>query len=418
MKVSSVAEPLYWGLVLLTFLWLFAQPILDGRLHHAYPVMYLAGDAFQHHAVSQAVVAEGVYAADPPSLHYNVDGVAPIQPPLWYYLTALFSTATGLPLHDSQFFLAGLALFLSLVLAFLLVSLYHPSVAYLALPFMAFIFLTPFLFVLYWGFFGVMLGMLFLFASLVVFFDVNSSLLLGLFLAAIFLSHASEFFYLLAFALAAFSILYLLNVQEEIWVRRGLAALGVMLPLTLPYLPIFLSVYAVGEAEVSVPFLAVTDAFRNASVYLGHFSWARYVLYAGLLLAGVFFVREKDAKKKALLLFPLLIFAFSFLNWVGVSRIFQLRFYWPLLLSLPVGLVLSLPFKKDARRHVPVLVCSLLLLGAVGIGATTLAKPVQLFDSLLYGEAQWQTFQWLQDTVPAGSEMVATTATSDPEAGT
>ncbi len=320
-------------------LWMSLGPLMQYRLVHENPTGFGAGDAYHWEMQAQYIYDSGSYKFSPPFLHFYMQDIATFEPPILQQLTAYLSYSLGIPVYDTLMLLATLLVVLSILIFFMIVKEYNEYLAYLSMPLCVLSFTFPFVVGIVFGFFPAIAGLLFLFASLFMLLHMDlkhSTIVLGVFIAAMTMAHTNRLFEFAFFGGAFVALAILFKNQGLSFIKKLVISSLIAGVISLYYLAVFVQRL---KAEASGAFSYTQQGgSKYLNINLNDFEIVKYIIIAGLVLCLYFAIKERKSIKSGIFVFP--IIAFLLVYFLKISRIYQITFLWPVFLSLAFGLML------------------------------------------------------------------------------
>ncbi|MBT3297520.1 hypothetical protein HN385_01205 [archaeon] len=309
------------------------------QIDHEYPVGYFASDPFWHQGATDCLSVSGQSEYYCSYMVSGYNNVLAFNPPSLYHLTVMFSEISGSEIYDIILLLTIFFLTLLVLLLYIMAKKFNPFVALLSLPLVLMIFSYPFNTSYIHGQWIFIIGSFYLVA---LFWSISkirmkySFLLVGLFLAAMSLSHIPEFIFGIIFIL-----IYLTMKKWDYSLFKKFLLSGVIfVPLSFYYLILFYVSYVKISGESVTTFSIMKEASGFPTVLFNEFGILLMIILIIGLIIGFYLLLIK--KKMSLILissFFMVLVGFS--NYVGIgNRAFQTRLLWPIYLSLFFGLFL------------------------------------------------------------------------------
>lgn len=338
-KISKNLENIFLIIFVGIFLWMSIGPIFQYKLIHSRPTGFGASDSYAWFAYAQSIYELGSFKYTPPFMNLNIEGLTSPEPPLFLQFTAFLAYALRIPVYDSQILFGSLLIILTILMFFILIKEYNPFLAYLSLPLCTFSFTFPFVSGLIFGVLPAIFGFLFLFACLFMLFHMDlkyASIAMGIFISSMVMGHTVRVFEF-AFFGGAFIILSLLfNKIDRNFIKKLLISGLLAFTISLYYLTIFKQ--RLFEAKGDVFSFIPADAARYLRITLNDFELIKYVILAGLILCAYFLIKERKNTRGMIFVFP--IVAFLLIQFLRMGKIYQVTFFWPVLLGLAFGLAI------------------------------------------------------------------------------
>ncbi|NOZ80755.1 MAG: hypothetical protein GXP63_03715 [DPANN group archaeon] len=401
--VEGVVLLLFFG----TLLYLGAAPLLQQRIVHEFPHGYYASDAFWQIVYTTQVYDTGNDALRPFYDSLGYQDVLGVLPPATYELGAGFAHLVGIAPYDALILLITLLFSFSALIMFLIIRRFNRNVALLSLPFMTMLFAAPNYTAITWGKHLVITGGFFLltfFWSLLA-MDMQPKkqgwTIIGIFLAAILMSHPPEFIFAVSF-LIGMSVLYFLNGsfdrnQTKEW------AYGLLLGfvLALPYAVIFYNTLWKG-ASTTIRWFKIIPDIGYPVLHLTDFSgWIGIVLAVGFGIAILQSIQHRKRKVYLLIIgISLFMLALGLSNYIGMQeRSFQQRYFWPLYLAFFFGLGVWFAIKLFGKIvplkkiRYPLIIILIIILTPIIIEKTHHSST----SPGLMDPYHWESFQFIKE---------------------
>lgn len=358
---------------------LFAHKIM-----HDYPYGYFASDTFQHQVRADAIKDAGNFRYEANYISHGLDNVVGRYPPILYHLAVIFSYASGLEVYDAIYFVVFFFAILGAFLMYFVIRNFNKNVALISLPLMVLMIAFPvntfsfsslasleseystgFIF----GHWPSMLGQFFLvaFAWCIMKIDLEKSyIFIAIILSAIILTHTSEAVFAVIFLLLFAITKFIGKSITKADIKKTIIAAGITLLLTIYYITIFKNTWASSQ-----PYTFKVDAAWNGNpgFYILGFGVLLVFIIIGII-AAFFRLKNMDVA----LVFGLSMLLAGFMNYIGFElRSFQIRFFWPVYLSVFFGLGIYLLLKSIVKNWnifysvLPLVVFIVLILGIVKI---------------------------------------------------
>ena len=387
----------------LLFLYMGPGALLGHGISHDYPFGYLASDAFQHQTRAEAIKDAGNFRYEANYISKGFEDAVGRYPPLLYHIAVVFSYASGLEVYDSIYFSVLFFSVITLFLMYFLIRGFSRHVALMSLPLAMLIFSQPPIIGFLWGHWPSILSQCFLILVFWGFSNIsleNSYVFISIAMAAIIMTHTSEAVFAALFIVMFFPIALAGKTLKKSDMKNALIALGIALAAAFYYLIIFFNTWAKGQ-----PYhFTVEPVWQgNPGFYIMGFSALLIIMAAGM----VFSVLKWRSMHVSLIAGFAMRIA-GFLNYIGFSlRSFQVRFFWPIYLSVFLGFgsyaLLKLFLKKfNVYYSVSIMVVlSVATFGFVNI-------PFVPHYSALSGQSimdpyHWEMLGWIAENTPKSS---------------
>ena len=336
------------GLILFFALLLFIGPgtLFDRKITHDFPHGYFASDAFQHQVRAEAIKDAGNFRYEASYISKGFDKVVGRYPPMLYHLAVIFSYLAGAETYDSIYLIAALFPIIAVLVMYLIIRDFNRNVALMSLPLSILIFAFPIISAFTWGHWPSLLSQFFL----VVFFWCIAKIaldkayvLISIFMAAIVMTHTSEAVFAVLFLGLFFGIKVISKSFKIKELVNIISAVFISFIVAFYYLTIFKGTLAKAE---TYSFIVEPLWQGNPGFYIAGFG-----VFLIFIIVGVIFsvFKIKDMHSSFVLAFAML--AGGFLNYIGFGlRSFQLRFYWPIYLSIFFGFGLYILLKLIIKK--------------------------------------------------------------------
>ena len=328
------------------FFYIGPGAVFDHKIMHDFPYGYGASDAFQHQIRAEAIKDSGNFRYEASYISKGFENVVGRYPPIIYHLSVIFSYLSGLEIYDSIYFIVLFFAVIAVLVMYTIIADFNRNVAIMSLPLTILIFTYPIFAGFAWGHWPSLLSQTFL----IVFFwsilriDLDKSYIImsGL-ITAIVMTHTSEAVFAIMF-LGLFSLVRLISGNfKKSDIKKTTIAFAVSFIASAYYLIIFENTFAKGE---SYSFLVEPIWQGNPGFYIIGFG-----LLVVFIAAGVVFSLFKIKGMHVSLILAVTMLIGGFMNYIGFSlRSFQVRFFWPLYLSVLFGfgmyMIVKLIIKK------------------------------------------------------------------------
>lgn len=363
------------------------------KLKHEHPYGYFASDTFQHQVRAEAIKDAGNFRYEAPYISKGFDNVVGRYPPTLYHLGVLLSHASGLETFDTTYFLVFFFASIAAILMFFIIKPYNIHVAIISLPLSVLIFAQGSYMAFTWGHWPSLLSQFFLIAF---FWSVmrigikGSSLLIGLFLAAMALTHTSELLFGILFLFFYLAVQFLSKKFKIVYLKKYLLASGVFIVLSLYYLIIFQNTWAQTQ---SYSFFVMRIWEGNPGLYLSTFGLLLIFMLVGFVVSVISINKIPFSIAIAMLIF-------GYTNYVGFHvRAFQIRFFWPIYISVFFGIGLFYLLKFFIKKwkiwysFALFLIIFFFLVGIVKI--PYLHQYEKMTSPGIMNQYHWEMFDWL-----------------------
>ncbi len=325
--------------------------LFDYKIKHDFPYAYSASDAFQHQIRAEAIKDSGNFRYEAPYISKGFENVVGRYPPVIYHLSVIFSFSSGLQTYDSIYFLVLFFIALSILTMYIIIKDFNRNVALISLPLTLLAFTYPLSTGIRWGHWPSLLSQFFLIAFFWCILRINEEkfyLPTAIISSAVILTHTSEY----VFALFFLALFFLIRFISNRFISNS--------NIGNNFIKNFLNNFKNNEIKKTILFFILTFLISLYYLIIFKNTWAKtqpysfivepvwegnpgfYILDFGLLLVfilfGIFFsfFRLKNMHPSLLVGFTMLFC--GFLNYAGFGlRSFQIRFFWPIYLSVFFG---------------------------------------------------------------------------------
>ncbi len=395
-------------------------------LQHDNPTGYGASDSFQHQARSEAIKGMGQYRNEAPHIVAGLTNVVGFYPPITYHITALFSYLSGLETYDSLFFIIGLALAASALVAYHFTKSLGKAAAILAVPLMLLVATgKPFLGMATFGQMPFALSSLFLIATAWAITKLalpKACLLAAVFIAGTIMTHTSETLFL-AIMLAVVLLPAIISrlAKERIQGvtsllrenRQLVAAFAVAALLAVYFWPIFLKIWLKLQ-PYRFHVESTSASFPAATVFPKDFGFMLIAILIGLAAAILFLIQKRNELGRLIKQPELFTLAFSsYMVAAGLGtyfgfglRSFQTRMFWPITLAPLAGfgiyqlLRIILKVTKAKISAVAVATAVTAILSVAVVAAYYNAPSQGIMD-----KDHWEPMRWIAENTPKDAQV-------------
>jgi len=403
----------------------------DHKIKHDFPFAYGASDAFQHQIRAEGIKDMGRFLYEAPYIVKGFENVVGIYPPVIYHLSAILSYTSGIEVYDSIYFIVVFFPIIASFIMYLIIRNFNKTVALLSLPFSILIFSFPLSLGFLWGHWPSILSQSFLilFAWSIMRMDLDKSFIItALSLSAVALTHTSEAIFALIFLALFFGIKILakkLNIND---IKNMAISFSIFFIISFYFLIIFYNTWL----KVQPYKFNIQPIWEgNPGFYIAGFGLLLIIAIFGMIFS---LTKLKNLHISLILAFAMLISGFS--NYFGFYfRAFQIRFFWPIYLSVFVGLGIYILFKSVARKwnlfYTPLIffLLTILILGmlpqsiklqnSLEVSLQNMPFSAGLFKSILKTFPQnnartsqgimdpfhWEALKWLSENTPIDSKI-------------
>lgn len=406
MKLSNLLEIGYLILVFSILLFIGPANLMDHKLSHGFPFGYLASDTFQHQIRAEAIKDDGNFRYEAKYISHGFENVVGRYPPIIYHLAVILSYSTDLEVYDTIYFIVFFLGSLSAIIMYLIIKGINRNVAILSLPLSLMIFTGPNYVAFTWGHWPSIVGQFFLLALFWSIYRIKlekSFLFVGIFLSAIILTHTSELVFALFFIFVYFVLNFILKRIDISDIKNLIFGGIIALTITFYYLIIFRYSWFIAQ-----PYLfSIKPIWEgNPGFYLINFQILLIFILIGLLVS--FITIKKNAYTAFLAGIAMLIMGYG--NYFGFDvRAFQLRFLWPIYLSVFFGFgiyyILKFFIKRWSLVYSILLGVIFLVLLSGLINIPYIPKYEKLSTQGIMNPFHWEALKWLSEKTPENAKI-------------
>jgi hypothetical protein len=409
-------EKIVLAIFFVVILYLGPGILFDHQIKHDFPFAYSASDAFQHQVRAEAVKDMGNFKYEASYISKGFENSIGRYPPSLYHLAVILSNSAGIEVYDSIYFVVVFFSIVAVFIMYFLIRDFNKTVALLSLPLTLLIFSLPVSIGFLWGHWPSVLSQSFLILLFWSIMRMNmkySYILIALSLSATALTHTSEtFFGIIALALF-FGIKLLVRKLSKSDFKTMTYAGIIFLVVSIYYLIIFKFTWAKGS---QYSFFVQPAWDGNPGFYIAGFG-----LILIPMIIGMIFAIPKLKNLHISLIFAFAMLLNGFLNYAGFEvRSFQIRFFWPIYLSVFLGFGIYALGKLVIKRwnfiYTFVLLVILIALFAGTINFPTLKQTdiqtIPYIPSLnrdssagMMNPFHWSALTWLSETTPQPSSV-------------
>lgn len=415
LEINRVLEVLLLTIISIILLWFGLGNLWDHKISHEYPIGYLASDAFQHQTRAESIKDAGNYRNEAFYIAKGFHDVIGYYTPIVYHAGDMFSILSGLEIYDGVFLFLFLFTIIGIIAMYFIIKGFNRNIAILAMPLTIFIFTTNTLIAFTWGHWPAVLSNVFLIGTLWSLAKLNSKwgfIVFGIFTAGIMMTHTSEtvFLFLFVFLFLIGKFLFKkFNLKESLEIGKGII---LALIISFYYLIIFRFTWMVAQPysfNVSPTWVGnpgfylyrYFGSFEFFSAANGdHFPHLFLIfILIGLIISIMLFLKTQNIVSAIGI--GMLILGFT--NYIGFDwRAFQLRFFWPVYLSIlfGTGLYYVLKFIIKKLNVLVSIFISLLLLIAVTLSSNFLPPNTSMMDPY-----HWDMLTWLSKNTEENSKI-------------
>jgi len=395
MRLSSLLENAYLILIFSILLLIGNANLVDNRLSHDFPYGYLASDAFQHQVRAEAIKDAGNFRFEAPYISFGFEKVVGRYPPVLYHLAVIFSYLTGLEVYDTIYFIVFFFASISALIMYLIIKNFNRNIALISLPLSVLIFAPGSIFGFTWGHWPSILSQFFLIAFFWGIFRIDikaSFIFIAAFASAMTLTHTSELFFGVLFLFIFFIIKFSIKDLRKYEIKSILIGGIISIIVAFYYLIIFKNTWMAAQPY---NFHVMPRFEGNPALYIGDFGLLLILIIIGIVLS-LFIIKKMHIAM--IIGFAMLLMGFT--NYVGFNfRAFQIRFFWPIYLSVFFGFgiykLLKMVIKKWNILYSVILsvILIILLIGVVKI--PYLHQYQKISTPGIMNPLHWEMLNWL-----------------------
>jgi len=409
-------EKIILSIFFIVVLFLGPGVLFGHKIAHDFPFAYSASDAFQHQVRAEAIKDMGNFRYEASYISSGIEGTVGRYPPIMYHIAVVFSHFSGIEVYDAIYFIVVFFAIIAGFIMYLIIRDFNKTVALISLPLSMLIFSFPISIGFLWGHWPSILSQSFL----VLFFwcimkkDMKYSyILIALSLSATALTHTSETIFAFIFLALFFAIKLVVKKLNKNDIKNMVLSLIIFFIISIYYLLIFQNTWARGQ-----PY-----SFAVQPIWEGNPGF--YIAGFGLLLIpmiiGFIFSMSKLKSLHISIILGLAMLIGGFLNYIGFQlRSFQIRFFWPIYLSIFMGfgiyVLLKFVVKKWNFTYTSTIfiIVAVLLAGAVKLPILK-QTDVQVIPSIpsinrvtsqgMMDLHHWQALKWLSENTGQESKI-------------
>ena len=407
-KIKVDLEKILLLVFLAVILFIGPGVLFDHKIKHDFPYAYFASDSFQHQIRAEAIKDMGNFRFEAPYIMKGFEDVIGLYPPIIYHLATLLSYSAGIEVYDSIYFITLFFAIVASLIMYFIIKNFNKTVALISLPLSLLIFASPQATGFLWGHWPSILSQAFLILLFwsIMRFDLNKSyLIMAIALSAMFLTHTSEAIFGILFLAIFFGVKLLAKKISKKDIKKISIAISIFFVVSFYYIIIFLNTWAKAQ-----PF-----SFAIQPIWNGNPGF--YIAGFGLLLIpmilGMVFSLSKLKELHVCMILGFTMLLAGFLNYIGFGlRSFQIRFFWPIYLSIFLGFGIYVLFKFVIKKwnfiYTSVLFVVFIIL-FVGIVKLPILKQTEVqvipyipnvdsaSSSGIMNQFHWETLNWIAD---------------------
>ena len=394
---ENIFEIILLVLFFLIFVLIGPSNILNHKIQHEHPYNILASDAAGEISYVEGLVQQGNYRYTSPAHCAGFDDCIGFLPFLFQHLSAIFSFTSGLETYNINILFTSIFLFLSCTITFLIIRRWNKQISYLSLPLMLFLFKPQFRIGLMWGWYDVIIASSFVLIGIYFLMDKdleNKWIVLSILIAASFITHIYEMFYLVTIYFTYFIIRTITNKKIEYITLTFFTKTGILTAILIFYYAvIFKLTYASPKL-----FGAVTKVEWYHALF-SHFLILKYVIIAGLIISPFLF--KNRGRVPILMGFFFLVFGLNPFH-LSLIRAFQVRYLWPIYLAVFFGICVYFILKMiKLNKKIISFSIGLVLLVVISFAYYEPLANVGLID-----KDHWNAFEWIKESTDEDAKIV------------
>lgn len=386
------------------------------KIKHDFPFAYGASDAFQHQVRAEAIKDAGNFRYEAAYISKGFEGAVGRYPPVIYHLAVVLSYASGIEVYDSIYFIVTFFAIIAGIVMYFIIRDFNKTVALLSLPLSLLIFSQPVSTGFLWGHWPSLLSQSFLILLFWSIMRINlkhSHILIAASLSATALTHTSETVFAFLFLALFFGIKLIVKKLNTMDIKKMAVSLFIFFVVFFYYGIIFYNTWGKGQKyEFSV--FPVWEG--NPGFYITGFGLLLIPMVFGIMLL---LPKLKNLHVSIILGFAMLLT--GFMNYFGFEvRSFQVRFFWPIYLSIFLGfgfyILLKVIIKKWNSVYALIIftILSVLLTGMIKF-PVLIQTDVQQVPSIPYltrttspgimDPFHWSALEWISKNTEQGSKI-------------
>ncbi len=390
--------------------------MFDHKIKHDFPFAYSASDTFQHQIRAEAIKDMGNFRHEAFYISQGFEGSVGVYPPVLYHLAVILSFSAGIEVYDSIYFIVTFFAIIASLIMYFIIRNFNKTVALISLPLSMLIFSFPVSIGFLWGHWPSILSQSFLvlfFWSIMRMNIKHGYILVALALSATALTHTSETIFAFIFLALFFAVKLIVKKLNKDDIKNIILSLVIFFVISFYYLIIFQNTWAKSQAYS----FAVNPVWEgNPGFYIAGFG----LLLIPMILGFIFSISKLKVLHVSLIL-GLVMLIGGFLNYIGFGlRSFQVRFFWPIYLSIFMGFGIYVLLKFIVKKwnfvytSAIVIVFVVLLAGAVKLPALK-QTDVQVIPSIPYLNKvtsqgimdyyHWESLKWLSENTEQDSKI-------------
>lgn len=406
-NITKFTESAYLIIFLSLLLFLGYSNLAENKLEHEFPYGLLASDSFQQQTRVESIKDAGNYKKEAFYIVKGFKDVMGYYPPLIHHLGVLFSYVSGLEAYDTTYFMVFLISIFAAGLMYIIIRQYNKKIAILSLPLSILIFSQKSYIGYVWGHWGSITAqaiLIFTFWSITRLDYKNMEIILGIFLGAVGLAHTSELVYVAMF-MAYYAIYLLFNKKFTLKIIKKIGISSIIaLLLSGYYLFIFANTFLASN-PYSFTISTAADWGGTPLFYLKDFQALLIIMGVGAIL-GLFLIKKINIP--VLIGFFMLFIGYT--NYIGFRiRAFQSRFFWPIYLSIFLGLGLYIIIKFIPKKFRVLSTYSISIIMILALSNVIAIPNIPTYNRIsspgLMDKYHWEAFKWISENTPQDSKI-------------
>lgn len=379
--------------------------LFDHRIKHDFPYGYFASDSFQHQIRAEAIKDAGNFKEEAFYISKGFEGAVGRYPPIIYHIAVISAYAMGIEVYDSIYFIVIFFAILSTAIIYTIIKDFNKHAALISLPLSILAFAQPASAGILWGHWPSLLAQSFLiaFAWCLTRIDMEKSyILLTIIFTSIILSHTSEAIFAVIFLLIFVTIRFISRKLAKSDVKIIAIALALSFAISFYYIDIFLNTWA--ETQ---PYSFVIEPLweGNPGFYISGFGLLLIFITAGIIFS---LINYRNVHVSLIFAFAMLLS--GYMNYIGFGlRSFQIRFFWPLYLSVFFGFGVYALIKfvlKQWNMAYPIALFAVLTVLLTGTLEVPLIPHYKKFTSQgIMDPYHWAALKWLSRNTEIDSKI-------------
>ena len=400
-KIKIDFEKMLLALFFTLLLFIGPGVAFDNRIMHDFPYGYSASDAFQHQIRAEAIKDAGNFKYEAPYISLGFEKSIGRYPPIIYHLSVIFSYLAGIEVYDSIYLLVFFFAIIGVLAAYLIARDFSKNAALMSLPLAVLIFSQPAVMGFLWGHWPSLLSQFFLivFAWCVMRCDLEKSyIFVAIIFTSIVLTHTSEAVFAVIFLVLFLVVRIIGKNLKKSEIKNILIAFALSFVVSFYYLIIFMNTWAKAQ-----PYSFAVEPVWNGNPGFYMIGFGSLLIF---MAAGILFSLFKLKGMHTSIIFAFAMLLGGFLNYAGFSvRSFQIRFFWPVYLSIFFGfgfyMLLKFVVKKWNMVYttISLVIFIVLLMGFIKV--PSIPFYTKITSQGIMDSYHWSALKWLgENTEP------------------